>query len=267
MMATVISSYARSIKLEKCWNVKRVTAAANDTFFFWNIYNRILARGVFTKTYFSKYRQRHCNFTIHPKQESTCYLDAPFVFCLEEAGCYSVSSVTTIQAFRLPWWQMRQTCVLTTAHPNTPQRGNGAGGGKLCSLPRGTVLNGLRFCLSARSCVSHSEFGEAKPTTSLKAVVPKRAQRTSPGESEVLPTNLQVCLLPREAPTTSTASVEQIGRRYLPSGFGPQTIEDQWSLLQSVAEHSLSVFSLLQCVRHRQPRYSHPFCWRHIPFK
>ena len=188
------------------------------------------------------------------------YLDAPFVFCLEEAGCYLVSSVTTIQAFQLPWWEKRQTRILIFARPNTPQRGNGAGGGKLCCLPRGTVLNGLHFCLSACSCISHSEFAEAKPTTCLKAVVPKRAQRSSPDESEALPTNLQVCLLPREAATISTALIEQIGRCYLQSGFGPQTRDDQWSLLQSVAEQPISGFSLLQCVQHLQPRYSHPFC-------
>lgn len=157
-------------------------------------------------------------------------------------------------------WEMRQTCTLIAACPNAPQRGNGAGGGKLCCLPRGTVLNDLRFCLSACSCISHSEFGEAKSTACLKAIVPKRAQRTLPDESEVLPTNLQVCLLPRQAATISTALVEQIGRCYLQRGFGPQTREDQPSLLPSVAEQSISVFSLLQCVQHLQPRYSHPFC-------
>lgn len=112
---------------------------------------------------------------MHPKQESSMsYLDIPFVFFLEEAGCYLVSSVTTAQAFQLLWWEIRQTCILLTTHPNTPQRENRAGGGKLCCLPRGTVLNGLYFCLSACSRISHSEFGEAKPTTCLKAIVPKK---------------------------------------------------------------------------------------------
>lgn len=71
---------------------------------------------------------------------------------------------------------MRQICTLITAHTNTPQRGNEAGGGKFCYLPRGTVLNGLCSCLSACSCISKS--GEDKTTTCLKATAPKRAQRT-----------------------------------------------------------------------------------------
>lgn len=124
-----------------------------------------------------------------------CYLDAPFVFCLEETGCYLVSSVTTTQAFQLLWWEMRQTCVLITACPNTPQRRNGAGGGKLCYLPWGTVLNGSHFCLSACLHISHSEFGEAEPTTCLKPIVPKTTQRTSPDEFQVLPTKGGHCYL------------------------------------------------------------------------
>lgn len=52
-----------------------------------------------------------------------CKLNAPLVFCVEEAGSYLVSSVRIIQAFQLLWWEMRQICEVTTAHPKAPERG------------------------------------------------------------------------------------------------------------------------------------------------
>lgn len=113
-----------------------------------------------------------------------CYLDAQFLFSAwrRQAATWS------------PLWQQSKPSsycdrkwsksVLISAHPNTPQRGNKAGGRKLCCLPRETVLNGLHFCLSAYTCIS--EFREAKPTIFLKAILPKTAQRILPDASEVI---------------------------------------------------------------------------------
>lgn len=116
MMATDISSSAHLNK-KCCQHLPQKPPS-----FFWSIYNIILATEVFTKTCFSQYTSLHCNFTNHPKQEnSMCCLNAPLVCCVEEAGCYLVSSVTTIQAFQLLWWEMRQTS--TAAHPKIPREG------------------------------------------------------------------------------------------------------------------------------------------------
>lgn len=193
------------------------------------------------------------------------YLDTPFVFFLEEAGCYLVSSVTTTQAFQLLWWEIRQTCILLTTHPNTPQRGNRAGGGKLCCLPRGTVLNGLHFCLSACSCISHSECGQAKPTTCLKAIVPKSIKEFTRWVWRIA--HKPQSLLATNGGCHYLHCFGWANRKMLPAEwFWPSDEKRSVITILERGKTVTSLFSLLQCAQHLQPRYSHPFCWTHITF-
>jgi len=101
-----------------------------------------------------------------------------------------------------------------TAHPIPhPQRGNKAGGGECCCLPGEPLQAVYATALQAPLVFLTLCLEKTKLTTTFNAAVPKIAP--TPDESEVLPTDLQVCLLPREDTTISVALVEQ--RRMIPA--------------------------------------------------
>lgn len=258
-MYTNISSYLHVINLEENWKstgmLNAVTAAANtylkkkpQTFFLWNIYNRILAVAVFTMTCFPEHSDKP-DFTIHPEQEISVHvLPGCLTHSLLGRGRLLLGLLLQ-QSKPAGYWDGKWgKPAYLPYHCITPQWGNGAGGRKLWCL------------LSDCSCISHSEWEEAKLWLLPKKVL---SNQTTKGSGRWV---WSTAHKPQRLLTTSATLVNtKANREVLPAGCFWSS--NQGGSVIFAPEHGRTVdfcVSLLQCSQHLHAALIHSRKTHHL---